>query len=279
MSDRETTGFRINSVHKAIKVLEQLASSSDGLTAREVSVACRLNRVTCYHLLQSLADFGYARYNAERGRFSLGGRIAWLYHEYAARVSPLPGLQPLLRRLAAQTRETCYLVLHQDDTDVLADIVESDQAVRVRSLPLGFGGYRHARAAGKSLLAFSPEAAVREYLRKFDMQVFTPATITDPDRLISELREVARSGVAFDRGEFDLGTICLSTAVFGADGALVGAFSVAMPAQRATAQTVDSCRQHVLEAAVEGSRMFGYGGAYPPLSPMLRSEDETLPTG
>ena len=70
----------------------------------------------------------------------------------------------------------------------------------------------HALALGKVVLALGPRDAVEHYARA-GLKRFTPATITEPDALLEELRHVRLSGVATEREEFERDFCCLAAPV------------------------------------------------------------------
>ena len=71
----------------------------------------------------------------------------------------------------------------------------------------------HALALGKVVLALAPPEVVERYLAAPGCGASRAHTITDPDALRDELREVRRRGVAADREEFDEDFCCLAAPV------------------------------------------------------------------
>ncbi|MBD0319509.1 MAG: helix-turn-helix domain-containing protein, partial [Gemmatimonadetes bacterium] len=93
--------------------------------------------------------------------------------------------RPVLEALTAATGETSSLSVALDGEAVNVDAVESPRPVML----MGVVGRRfalHASAAGKVLLAWLPEPAIEEHLRK-PLARCTPATITEPAALREEL--------------------------------------------------------------------------------------------
>lgn len=97
-------------------------------------------------------------------------------------------------------------------------------------------GYRipaHATAIGKVLLAALPADELAVRLRGGGLERFTDSTITDPDRLGEELRQVAGQGYAVDNQEIIPGGVCVAAPVIDKNQKTVAAVSVTMAAGKA----------------------------------------------
>ena len=67
----------------------------------------------------------------------------------------------------------------------------------------------------------------------------TATTITDPEGLRSELRDIRRDGYAVDHGEQEEGVRCLAAPVFGPDGEIFASISLSGPASRLHKRRID----------------------------------------
>ena len=77
----------------------------------------------------------------------------------------------------------------------------------------------------------------------------TPKTITEPERLRREIEEVARTGVAFDDGEFDPEVRCVAVPVRDFTGQVAGAIGISGPVWRLSIQALQKKTEVVKEAA------------------------------
>jgi DNA-binding IclR family transcriptional regulator len=85
---------------------------------------------------------------------------------------------------------------------------------------------------------------------------FTANTIVDPAGLSHELEAIRKRGVGFDHEESLRGVACVAGPVWGHDGTLVGAISLATTRQRLT-QRADAYAQQIAETCDEASRQLG----------------------
>jgi DNA-binding IclR family transcriptional regulator len=199
---------RIQSVARAARILEAIATSPDGLTAAEITDAVGVNRSTVYHLIQTLTSVGYVTAGPRR-RYRLAIGLGVLVEGFERQVLPQDFL-PLARSLAAATGETAYVAVRRGARLFLLCSVPGHHAVGVATSSPGPIVEGHARASGKLLLAHAPRQVLDEYLSTHPLVPVTSRTILDRDRLLAQLDEIARSGYATDEGEYLDGVSCLA---------------------------------------------------------------------
>ena len=253
--DRTQRGS-VQSVDRALTLLEILARSTGGMALSELATAARLNISTCHHLLATLVKWGYVA-KAPGRRYALGARGLHLGQAFLKQVDLPRRAQPLVERISADTGETVHLAVLQGDSIITLLRREGRHAVRVDTGALGASDAPHATATGKAMLAWLPEHEIRRILAIKLMEAFTPNTITDADRLIEELRLVRRNGHALDQEEFQPGVLCVGAAIRDHLGTVVGAISASTPTLRATDDHVALMRDSVMSAARALSAEFG----------------------
>jgi len=249
-------GIVVQSVVRALQILNILATYSDGLTNREIAEKAGLNVSTTHHLVNTLTAEGYV-HRLDSGKYGLGHAIAHLHGAYLSNISPHTHLHDALNKLAEVTRETAYLCVWHNGHALLEAIVEGSQAVRVGGLYVGFIGNTHLRASGKALLAYLDEQELDAYLTTADFTPLTAKSVCDPEELIEQLQEVVKRGYAVDRGEFTDDVNCVAAPVFSAEGKVVATLSISAPEQRFVRKE-DQLVSAVVQAASNASRMLGY---------------------
>ena len=252
----------VQSVDRALTLLELLARSSGGTPLTELAANAGLNISTCHHLLATLVKWGYVAKVPGR-RYALGARGLHLGQAFLKQVDLPRRAQPMIEKISAETGETTHLAVLQGDAIITLLRREGRHAVRVDTGTLGAADAPHATATGKAMLAWLPEHEMRRILGA-GMRAFTPNTITDPDRLIEELRLVRRNGHAIDREEFQPGVVCIGAAIRDHLGAVVGAISASTPTLRATEEHLAGMRDSVVAAARDLSAEFGAQSAETP---------------
>lgn len=239
----------LSSVHRALQVLETVATAGDGITAKAVARRLGFNLSTTYHLLDSLVSDGYlVRLDELRG-FGLGPKLPALHDRLVAQLPVPRGLGEILRAVhTGAGAAALYAAFRDDDVVVVASDDCSAHTVPVIST---WRGALHATAVGKLLLAALPDAARRAVIDRDGLPAHAYRTLTDPAELDRELAAVRRRGVADDRGEFRERLACVAAPVVVDDDALpVGAVAVAVPVVPAGGPGSLADRRERLERAV-----------------------------
>ncbi len=81
-------GDTLQSVARALAVLDLLGAHPEGLLAKRISRELKLNISTCYHLVNTLLAAGYIERDAETLLIRLGPKITWLTESLPAGDAP-----------------------------------------------------------------------------------------------------------------------------------------------------------------------------------------------
>ena len=254
----------IQSVDRALSLLEALAEAGGEASLTDLSRRTHLNVSTCHHLLSTLVNWGYVATVPGRRSYALGARVLYLGHACLRQVDLPRRSQVYIDRINQATGESVHLAVLQADNIVTLVKREARHAVRVDSGMLGRSDAPHATATGKAMIAWLPEDQIRRMLPT-DLKRFTDNTIVDFDTLLEELRHVRRNGVAIDREEFQPGVICIGSAIRDHAGAVVGAISASAPAMRATEEHRVLMKREVMGATSALSAELGEPGAMQPI--------------
>ncbi|WP_336213181.1 IclR family transcriptional regulator [Nonomuraea sp. LPB2021202275-12-8] len=211
-------------------ILEAFRPDEDRVALAELARRTRLSKATIHRICQDLIRWGALE------RAGNGYRLGLRLFELGQRVSRPRTLReaafPCLEDLAGTTKETVHCAI-RDGHEVV--YIEKIGGYRPASRPSRTGGRLplHCTATGKVLLAFATQDVIDEVLSA-PMHRFTPHTITSPRRLRAELAEIRASHVAVESQECRIGYLSVAAPVFGGDGLLAGAISVAAPTSRAS---------------------------------------------
>ncbi len=245
----------IQSVDRALFLLETIAEAGGEATLTELSTRTGLNISTCHHLLATLIKRGFATKVTGRRLYALGARIMYLSH--ACLQVDLPRrAQRYLEAVNQATGETVHLAALQGDAVVTLAVREARHAVRVDTGRIGKVEAPHATSVGKAILAWLPEDEMRRIVGH-GMKRFTEKTITEFPALLELLRVVRRNGYALDREEFLPGVICVGAAIRDQAGTVIGAISASTPAMRASDEHVALMRDEITAATRALSAEFG----------------------
>src|SRR5581483_2259969 len=196
---REKSNYIIQSVSHSLDVLEQFCGEADELGVTELSKRLKLHKNNVFRLLATLESRGYIEQNRATENYRLGIRCLQLGQSYLQHMGLLHQARPIMSDLVRQVRETTYVAVLRRNSVVPVDVVEADRPVRIVS-PLGEALPLHCTAAGKAILAFEPEDALRTLLPD-GLHKFTEKTLTERPGLMQQLKTIANAGYAIDSGE------------------------------------------------------------------------------
>jgi DNA-binding IclR family transcriptional regulator len=210
---------RIQSVERAMALLEAIAAAGGEARLVDLSAQLGLSKSTLHGLLNTLAAMGYVSRHGTR--YALGLRLREIAQPLADADAALrTAFAPALEELARRSGETCYLAVPCGTREYLyIDAVEGNGSLRVAS-PRGRREGLTTSAIGKIFLAHDP-GLVRS-LRRAGML---------PTALEQELKAIHDLGYALDLEEAEPGLNCLALPLR-RQGRVVAALGVAGPAQR-----------------------------------------------
>lgn len=218
----------VQSVDRALDVLEALANAGKPLGVGELSELTGLSQGTAHRLLQSLQQRGYVRRDGAR-KYSVG--TAALRLADAAQRTLARSARPHLAELVAISGETANLAVLEGDDVVYVAQESSPHTLRMFA-EVGRHVPPHSTAVGKVLLAALPRERAVALLRRTGLPGRTPTTITDLDAFTAELDLVAAQGWAADEEEQESGVRCVAVPVGSPGRSAVAALSLSGPADR-----------------------------------------------
>lgn len=247
----------VQSLERAFKLLKVIADSPEGIGLTLLSRKVGLNSSTAFHLLKTMTALGHIRQIKEGKRYFIGSAMFCLAASARSEVQLIGAANPILRELAVRTGNTTVFGMRSSDEMIVIAKAEGNGAFQISDR---VGGTRpsHCTAMGKVSLATMGAETLEQYLANYELKVFTPNTITDKARLMSELGEVRRSGLGFDDTEFHPELRCVATAVRDFTGQVIGALAMSGPAWRLSVQALHQSSLQLRECADKLSSFLGY---------------------
>ena len=224
----ENTASGVQSLDRALQLLEQLADAGGSMRLAELEAATGLPLPTIHRLIRSLVHNGYVRQEPSR-RYALGPRLIRL-GESAGRALGSWAV-PRLTALVTEIGETANMAVLEGDAVVYVAQAPSAHSMRMFT-EVGRRVPAHCTGVGKALLSQLTDEKVLALLRRTGMPAQTPRTHTDPTAMLSELSEIREQGWAIDDAEQEIGVRCIAVPLLGAPA--LAALSVSGPSGRIT---------------------------------------------
>lgn len=246
----------IQSVTRALDIIEVIAGERDGLALSELSDRVGLNSSTCHHLISTLVSRGYILHLGRSRGYALGPKIRELVDLADSEFDAGELLRDDLRDLGEQIGHGVQLAVLAE-TSLLTKLRflgpneddgldEPDELIKMTAL--------HATATGKSILAWLPEIELVRVISANGLSKYTGKTMTTLSGLIEELRLVRRRGYSIDDEELKEGVVCIGAALRDPGGAIVGSISATAPADKMTAAYRAEIAKKMVAAALDFSK-------------------------
>lgn len=189
----ERAGLKTNllqTLDRGIQALQIIAQQANGITIADLASRLDIHRAIVYRLISTLETHALVSRTPE-GQIFLGGGILVLASRFEPHLRSFA--QPMLHRLAEETRATAFISQAQGDECVVIMVAEPEEGL----LRVGYRvGSRHPLtlgAAGIAILAGRPEHA------------------NDPE----EIRQARRDGFSLTRGQLQRGAVGVASPLHG----------------------------------------------------------------
>lgn len=252
-----------SSLDKALRLLLCFTPEHPVWGIRELAQALGFSPPTVQRMVRSLCKYGFLEQDQETRRY----RPGFVYFRFVETIQsqfPLERMAtPVMKALCAKTGETTHLNVIDGKERLCISSIESPQHLK-GGMPVGNRSPLYAGASSKCLLAFSEDTFIEDLINSLRLEPLTENTITDRERLKEEIRSIRLRGYSMSLGERTPGLGSLSVPVFGPNGNILGALSLAIPEVRfRDVSHRNHCLKELLNAGEKLSRSMGYGGKYP----------------
>ncbi|WID99738.1 IclR family transcriptional regulator (plasmid) [Bosea vestrisii] len=245
------------SLERGLNILKLLSQSPEQMGIREVARRCELSAAIIQRLMNTLEEWGYVSQDEVTKRYKLGHAVLSLAHNLARQEPLLEASLAELRQLAREHHLNGFLGIRRDNRGVYLMAVQSDGPLVVRATP-GDTFHLHTTALGKILLAAVDDPELRALLGAGQLEAVTSHTMTNPDRLIAQIRKVRVAGHASSIEENLPGISSIAAPIHDAAGAVIAGISVAYPRLLEPAPTTGSIADLVIAAATRISQQLGF---------------------
>ncbi|MCR6030248.1 helix-turn-helix domain-containing protein [Nocardioides sp. zg-579] len=215
----------VQSVAKGLLVLRAFSADRPSLTVADLARETGLSRAAVRRIVLTLQALGYL--GAQGRRLALRPRVLDLGYALMSSAGLSGLVQSHLDVLEAEVREHCSAGIFVDGEVVY---IARAQSRRVLSVVTDVGARLPAAstAIGRVLLSGLDDAEIREHVARRPPTAHTHLSITDPERVLEEVRTARLNGFALASEELELGYRAVAVPLHGADGSILAAVNVRM---------------------------------------------------
>lgn len=260
VEDRSRAGG-VQSIGRAFSILEEVARNRDGIGLAELSKRVGLHNSTTFHLVKTMVSLGYIRQLKDSKRYRIGRPLFALAASALDEMEMVSMATPVLENLSCDTGESSHFATRMSDAVVVMARTPGPGAFQLTDR-VGVVRPAYCTALGKVILAALRDDQLERYLERVALTPLTAKTITDPERIRREIKEVRRDGIAFDDGEFNEEVRCAAVPVRDFSGQVIGAIGISGPVWRLSLQALQGKARKLEQAARRLSQAFGASADY-----------------
>jgi IclR family transcriptional regulator, acetate operon repressor len=240
----------VQSVDRALSIIETLAEDDEGYRLSDLAVRTGLSTSTVHRLLATLEKRRFVQFDRYESKWHVGAQSFAVGATFARRRNFVAQAMPYLRKLRDLTRETANLAVVDDGSIIVLTRIESREIMRSLT-KVGGRVAMVASGVGKAVLATYSDQDVNAIIRRQGMPRLTEKSIVRASELFKELQTVRRQGYAVDDEEARMGLRCVAAVVYNDCGEPLAAISVSGMTSRVTNDRLPALGAIVREVAVE----------------------------
>jgi IclR family pca regulon transcriptional regulator len=233
----ERTVETVQSLERGLAVIRAFDAEHPQMSLSDVARATGLTRAAARRFLHTLVGLGYMRTDGRL--FALRPRVLELGYAYLSSLSLPEVALPHLEELVAQVHESSSISVLDADEVIYVARVPTKRIMTV-AISVGTRFPAHATSMGRVLLAARSDEWLAGYLASARLRPLTARTVTDPDRLLAELRTVRVQGWSLVDQELEEGLRSVAVPLVDGSGQVIAAVNISAQAQRWTPESITS---------------------------------------
>ena len=220
-------------LQRCAEVVEFMAAAAAPCRLSAIAAALDLPKSATHRLLREMLALGWMEQDGADGPYRLSLRFALLGHRVLQSSGLQDLVQPVLDRLAGETRELVRLTMATEHGLVWLAAAQGAPPGLLYQPTMDGPVLLHATANGKAYLAGLPDPAALRLAQRSGLGQVRPTgrTLATPETLLAELHRVRQSGFAVAMEEAEAGISAVAVGIAG-DGRVLGTLSVAGPSLR-----------------------------------------------
>jgi IclR family acetate operon transcriptional repressor len=240
----------VQSVDRALVIIETLAEDDEGYRLSDLAVRTGLSTSTAHRLLATLEKRRFVHFDRIQSKWHVGAQSFAVGATFARRRNFVAQAMPYLRKLRDLTRETANLAVVDDQSIIVLTRMESREIMRSLT-KVGGRVAMVASGVGKAVLATYSDEDVNAIICRQGMPRLTEKSIVRPGELFKELQTIRRQGYAVDDEEARIGLRCIAAVVYNDCCEPLAAISVSGMTSRLTNDRLPVLGRIVCEVAAE----------------------------
>jgi len=247
----------VQSVDRALCILEVLSDYENGLGIAEISQQANLHKSTVYRLINTLICKGYVDQNLITNKYILSLKLFQLGSKKVEKMNLVSIAEPYLKELMKKTDEIVHLAVRHKNEIVYISKVQPEKSI-IMYTRIGMSKPMYCTAMGNAIMAELTEEEVQNIWNESDIKSYTDSTMINLSDLKNNLKDVRLKRYALDNQEVEKGIICMGTTIKDYKNKICGAISVSGSIMNFTEDKMEFISNTLLNCADKISKELGY---------------------
>lgn len=253
--DIKTKNGNSSSAEKALNILLAFTPDNNEMGTTEISIKLGMHKSTTSRLIKLLVATNFLQQNPLTKKYLLGSSALRIGHATTRSLDSklLAVAHPCLAELSQILGESVAMEMLSGTNVVLALHVEGPSHIRFNfeqgeQVPINV-------AAGAKVILSQSDPHLVEICLEQEFQKFNENTIVSKSEYRKLLKEINKTGIAYDKGERYLNTHAMATPIYNLEGNTKAAVVLAGPAHRLTDTFLESAVEPLRQTAKKISKL------------------------
>lgn len=265
MSEDLNNSNLVQSVERAIDILNALAQYPKGCSIGELSKDLNLSKSTIHRIISTLKYKHYVTQNKENLKYRLDLKILNLSASITNNMDLINVARPYIREFSNKYDEIIHLCIPDEAflNIIYVDKISPENTNRniTMSSRIGNTAPIWCTASGKLLLSQFSDEKIKTLLKNTSFTKYTENTITDINFLLEEIHTIRKTLYSTDNVEYDTGVICIAVPIFDRSNTIIGTISLSSVTIFNTIEDLITYKDEFMEVAKNISKLMGYSKA------------------
>ena len=246
----------VQSIDRALDIIEVLAVEESGLGVTEIASRVGLHKSTAYRIIETLYNRGYLN-KTQDNHYKIGLKLIEAVSCYINSLELETQARPYVAQITAELGLTSHLGVLEGEKVVYIEKMDVFSSVRMYS-QIGLRMHAYCSSLGKCMLSGYSRKELGEVMKDCSFIKFTPNTISNIEELQKEMLKVRKQGWAMDDEEYEIGHRCIGAPIYDYRGEIIAAISASGDKHILTDDRIEPVAEYVTKVALEISRGLGY---------------------
>lgn len=262
MSEDSNNANLVQSVERALDILDCLAQYPKGCGIAELSKNLDLSKSTIHRIITTLKYKKYVTQNKDNDKYQLDIKVLTLSSSFTNSMDLINIARPYIHEFANKVDEVIHLCIPDEffSNIIYVDKVSSENTARniTMSSSIGKKAPIYCTASGKLLLSQYSDDKIRKLLKDTELIKYAENTITDMDVFLTEIHDIRKNLYALDNIEYDTGVICIAVPIFDRSNKIIAAISLSSVTLFNDIDDLLNYKNEFMNVAKNISKLMGY---------------------